>query len=118
MARIIISLLFFFSTTALGQTKGALETPKQDSSISGKYMFSGWVCDAEIVEIVIDGGSGKRAAYGTDRGDTVNQCGDRDNGFGLLFNFGSLTNGLHEAVAFADGQEIGRSTFYLSLIHI
>ena len=84
MARIIISLLFFFSTTALGQTKGSLENPAQDSYMSGIYLFSGWACDAELIEIVIDGGSGLKAAYGTGRGDTESVCGDSDNGFGLL----------------------------------
>ena len=51
MARIIISLLFFFSTTALGQNKGNLENPAQDSYMSGIYLFSGWACDAELIEI-------------------------------------------------------------------
>ena len=111
MARIIISLLFFFSTTALGQTKGNLENPAQDSYMSGIYLFSGWACDAELIEIVIDGGSGLKAAYGTSRGDTQSVCGDSDNGFGLLWNFENLEPGTHEAVAFADGVEIGRTEF-------
>jgi hypothetical protein len=111
MARIIISLLFFFSTTALGQTKGNLENPAQGSYMSGIYLFSGWACDAELIEIVIDGGSGLKAAYGTGRGDTESVCGDSDNGFGLLWNFENLEPGTHEAVAFADGVEIGRTEF-------
>ena len=111
MARIIISLLFFFSTTALGQTKGNLENPAQDSYMSGVYLFSGWACNAELIEIVVDGGSGVKAAYGTSRGDTESVCGDSDNGFGLLWSFELLEPGTHEAVAFADGVEIGRTEF-------
>jgi len=111
MARIIISLLFLASTAALGQTKGNLENPAQDSYMSGIYLFSGWACDAELIEIVIDGGSGLKAAYGTSRGDTLSVCGDSDNGFGLLWNFENLEPGSHEAVAFADGVEIGRTEF-------
>ena len=111
MARIIISLFFFFSTTALGQTKGNLENPARDSYMSGIYLFSGWACDAELIEIVVDGGSGVKAAYGTSRGDTESVCGDTDNGFGLLWNFELFEPGTHEAVAFADGVEIGRKTF-------
>ncbi len=117
MARIIISLFFFFSTTALGQTKGNLENPAQDSYMSGIYMFSGWACDAELIEIVVDGGSGVKAAYGTSRGDTESVCGDSDNGFGLLWNFELYEPGTHEAVAFADGVEIGRKTFTTTRIN-
>ena len=101
------------SVNAFGQTKGALENPSNESYTSGIYMFSGWACDAELIEIVIDGGSGLKAAYGTARGDTKGICGDSDNGFGLLYNMANLGTGEHTAVAFADGLEIGRSTFYV-----
>lgn len=109
--RLITTLLLLISVNAFAQTEGALENPSQGSSTSGIYMFSGWACDAELIEIVIDGGSGLKAAYGTSRGDTVGICGDSDNGFGLLFNMANLGTGEHTAVAFADGLEIGRSTF-------
>ena len=109
--RLITTLLLLISVNASGQTEGALENPSQGSYTSGIYMFSGWACDAELIEIVINGGSGQKAAYGTDRGDTVGICGDSDNGFGLLYNMSNLGTGEHTAVAFADGLEIGRSTF-------
>lgn len=109
--RLIATLLLLISINSFAQTKGALENPSQGSSTSGIYMFSGWACDAELIEIVVNGGSGLKAAYGTSRGDTVGICGDSDNGFGLLFNMANLGTGEHTAVAFADGLEIGRSTF-------
>lgn len=109
--RLITTLLLLISVNAFAQTKGALENPSQGPYTSGIYMFSGWVCEAEEVEIVINGASGLKAAYGTSRGDTAGICGDSDNGFGLLFNMGNLGTGTHTAVAFADGQEFGRSTF-------
>ena len=109
--RLITILLLMISVSAFGQTKGALENPSQGSYTSGIYMFSGWACDAELIEIVINGGSGLKAAYGTARGDTRGICGDTDNGFGLLYNMSNLGTGEHTAVAFADGREIGRSTF-------
>ncbi|MDG2273973.1 MAG: hypothetical protein P8L39_16880 [Halioglobus sp.] len=107
----IVATLLFISISAFGQTKGALENPSQGSYTSGIYMFSGWACEAELIEIVVDGGSGQRAAYGTDRGDTVSICGDSDNGFGLLYNISNVGTGEHTAVAFPYGLEIGRSTF-------
>jgi hypothetical protein len=109
--RLITILLLLLSINTFAQTQGALENPSQGSTTSGIYMFSGWACDAELVEIVINGGSGIKAAYGTSRGDTQSICGDSDNGFGLLFNMANLGTGEHTAVAFADGLEIGRSTF-------
>ncbi len=96
---------------AHAQPSGNLENPGSGSNVSGIFLFSGWVCDADKVEIVIDGGSGLEAAYGTDRADTLNVCGDRDNGFGLLVNLNLLETGKHEAVAYADGQEFGRAEF-------
>lgn len=111
MKLITSALLLILSANVFAATKGALENPSQGSYTSGIYMFSGWACDAELIEIVINGSSGLKAAYGTDRGDTVGICGDSDNGFGLLFNMANLGTGTHTAVAFADGLEIGRSTF-------
>ena len=111
--RLITILLLLISVNAFAQTKGALENPSEGSYTSGIYMFSGWACDAELIEIVINGGSGLKAAYGTSRGDTAGICGDSDNGFGLLFNMSNLGTGEHTAVAFADGLEIGRSTFFI-----
>ena len=111
MKLIITALLLLFTSNVFAATKGALENPSQGSYTSGIYMFSGWACEADLIEIVINGGSGLKAAYGTDRGDTQGICGDSDNGFGLLFNMSNLGTGEHTAVAFADGLEIGRSTF-------
>ena len=50
------------------------------------------------------------AAYGTERLDTREVCGDVDNGFGLLFNWNLLGDGEHAVVAFVDGEELGRAT--------
>ena len=49
------------------------------------------------------------AAYGTERLDTAEACGDTDNGFGLLFNWNRLGDGEHEVVAYVDDVELGRA---------
>ncbi len=72
-------------------------------------MFSGWACDAKLIEIVVNGGGGLKAAYGTDRGDTEATYSDRDNSFGGLFNMALLGSETHEAVAFVDSRQIGWS---------
>jgi hypothetical protein len=111
MKLITTALLLILSANVYAQTRGNLENPAQGSYTSGIYLFSGWACDAELIEIVIDGGSGVKASYGTARGDTESICGDSNNGFGLLWNMSLLGTGAHTAVAFADGLEIGRTTF-------
>ena len=88
---------------------GYLENPGAASFQSGIGVISGWVCDAEEVEITLNG-EPQEAAYGTDRLDTAGVCGDSDNGFGLLFNWNLLEDGEHEVVALVDGVELDRAT--------
>ncbi len=88
---------------------GYLENPGADSFQSGVGLLSGWVCDADMVEIELNG-MPQEAAYGTERLDTLRACGDTDNGFGLLFNWNLLSDGEHEVVALVDGVELGRAT--------
>ena len=89
--------------------QGYLENPGADSFQSGVGVLSGWVCEAEAVEIELNG-IPQEAAYGTERLDTLRACGDTDNGFGLLFNWNLLRDGEHEVVALVDGVELGRAT--------
>ena len=92
-----------------GDVVGYLENPGAASFQSGIGVISGWVCDAEEVEIVLNG-EPQEAAYGTARLDTEAMCGDSDNGFGLLFNWNLLGDGEHEVVALVDGVELDRAT--------
>ncbi len=87
---------------------GQLENPSVNSFQSGLGLVSGWVCEAEQVEVRLNGHT-ITAAYGTDRADTEAVCGDRDNGFGLLFNWNLLGDGEHEVEALADGAVFGRT---------
>ena len=91
-----------------GDVVGYLENPGAASFQSGIGVISGWTCDAEAVEIVLNGVL-QEAAYGTARLDTEAVCGDSDNGFGLLFNWNLLGDGEHEVVALVDGVELDRA---------
>ena len=91
-----------------GRPPRVLENPPPGSYQSGIGIISGWVCDAQRVELTFDGGSPQEAAYGTPRGDTRRTCGDTDNGFGLLYNWNLLGDGSHTVVAYADGVEFAR----------
>ncbi len=108
-----------------GGTSGApphiLENPQPGSFQSGVGVISGWVCDAEQIDIVFNPGTATeetwRAGYKTTREDTEYTqegevlCGDTDNGFGLLFNWNRLDDGVHTVSARADGVEFGSATF-------
>ncbi len=142
---------------------GALDMLGPETFQSGIGFISGWVCEAEQVELEFDGGStfefpfgdllascstssmhcsgpstffappfdssgedGEdyppfpfrppfafvlEAPYGTDREDTLEACGDQDNGFGIVFNWNRLGDGKHTVRALADGVEFGSATF-------
>ena len=89
--------------------RGALENPGQHSFQSGVGVLSGWVCEADTVEVAVADLPVQVAGYGTQRVDTRGVCGDTDNGFGLLFNWNLLGDGEHEVVAWVDGVELGRA---------
>ena len=96
---------------------GYLENPGPGSFQSGLGVLSGWVCDAEAVEIELNGVL-QEAAYGTERVDTEDICGDVDNGFGLLFNWNLLGEGEHEVVAYVDNEELGRATVRVTTLGV
>ena len=89
---------------------GYLENPGALSFQSGIGVLSGWVCEAEEVVIAIGTLAPQVAAYGTERLDTQDACGDTNNGFGLLFNWNLLGDGEHAVVAYVDEEELGRAT--------
>lgn len=99
-------------------TTGQLENPAAGSFQSGIGIVSGWVCDANAVQIRIDGGAPLAAAHGTARGDTQEICGDSDNGFALLFNWNLLDDGVHTIEARADGQVIGTASFTVTTLGV
>jgi GDSL-like lipase/acylhydrolase family protein len=110
------SLQNFVLKSATGSSGGnsgvaphILENPQPGSFQSGIGVISGWVCDAQRIDIEFDGVR-TQAAYGTARADTRAVCGDDNNGFGLLFNWNLLGDGVHTVKAFADNQEFANAT--------
>ncbi len=95
-------------TLVVNFTAGAVDMEEFHSGIG---LVTGWVCEAEQVELEFDGEIIVTAPYGTDREDTLDACGDRDNGFGLVFNWNRLSDGKHTVRALADGVEFGSATF-------
>ena len=95
---------------------GALENPRPGSFQSGIGMIRGWVCDAAVVALEIDGGPPIEAAVATERADTAATCGDTANGFGVVLNWNLLGDGAHTVVARADGVEFARATFTVTTL--
>ena len=79
-------------------------------------VISGWACNAQTIEISFNGGPPQEAAYGTSRGDTEGTCGDSDNGFGLLYNWNLLGDGVHTVSALADGVEFASVTVIVTTL--
>ena len=104
---------------ASGSGSGAhLESPQQDSFESGIGLIRGWACQANKVEIQIDGGARQQVAYGTTREDTAATCGDTDNGFGYTFNWNTLGSGGHNLRAFADDVEFANVNFTVTTLGV
>ena len=108
IAVVVFILSAFSASPVLGQA--TLENPAPNSFQSGISVISGWACNAERIEIAFNDGPPQEAAYGTSRGDTQATCGDTDNGFGLLFNWNLLGDGIHTVQALADGVEFASLT--------
>ena len=99
-----------------------LENPRAGSVQSGIGVISGWVCEAEQIEIEFAHGTSGAvwlwtAGYPTSRGDTRAVCEDEgDNGFSLLFNWNLLGAGRHTVRALADGAEFARHTVTVATV--
>ena len=96
--------------------QATLENPAPESFQSGIGVISGWACEAQRIEIAFNDGPPQEAAYGTSRGDTQGTCGDTDNGFGLLFNWNLLGDGIHTVQALADGVEFASLTVIVTTL--
>ena len=108
------------SVTRQGSTRDPnwafLENPRPGSYQSGISVLSGWVCEAEEVILEIDGIHRLVAAYGTERTDTEEQCGDTDNGFGLLWNWNLFGPGPHTVRLLVDGEEWATAAFTITTL--
>ena len=88
-------------TLTVHYTPAFFENPAPASPQSGVSVLSGWVCEADTVEIALTPARGTPVtllpATGTARADTAGVCGaaTTDTGFGLLFNWNLLGDGAH-----------------------
>lgn len=96
---------------AAAQTTGFQEAPRQGEQVSGIGLIRGWVCQADTVTFSIDGNPPTAMLYGASRGDTRQVCGDSDNGYAYLINWGLLPQGPHRLVVMVDGEQLAAVDF-------
>ena len=106
----ILAGMFLFGATQVWAA-ATLENPVPGAVKSGVGLISGWVCDAAVLEVSLDGGPRQFVPYGSERTDTAGVCGDTDNGFGLLINYNELGDGPHTATLYADGMVVTLVSF-------
>ena len=102
-----LTILSLWSPASLAASVIRLENPQPGSFQSGIGVISGWVCEADRVEIRFFNDqnteiSSWMANYGTSRDDTLEACGDTNNGFSLLFNWNLLNPGVYTVAALTD----------------
>jgi hypothetical protein len=95
-------------------TGAYLENPQPGDTVSGINLISGWACNANQINVQIDSTPTQLVGYGTQRTDTTSVCGDDNNGFGLLVNWGNYGNGSHTIVVSKDSVEFDRRTFFVT----
>jgi hypothetical protein len=93
------------------RTDAKLENPSPGTFQSGIGPIRGWVCNANRVEIELDGRVTVPAVYGQPRSDTQEACGDTNNGFSLQVNWNEVGDGAHTIRVLADGVEVASATF-------
>ena len=110
---IVVFILACVGVMAAAPSRAALlENPGEGRLYSGIGVISGWKCDAEgDLTVRFNGGEPIPLAYRNERRDTQVVCGDTNNGFVAIMNWGLLGDGEHVAAAYDNGVEFSRSTF-------
>ena len=106
-----------FGSSALAQPAAVLESPAPNAFLrSGIGLIRGWACNANRVQVSIDEGPLLATAHGTDRPDTAEVCGRANTGFGLIYNWNRVGDGVHNLRAFADGVEFANVDFVVNTL--
>lgn len=96
--------ILFIAAPLWAQT-ATLENPQPGATVSGITAITGWKCTAGEIKVSFDGGPQYIVGYGTIREDTLPACGDTNNGFSFLWNWGRLSDGSHTVQLFDNGVE-------------
>ncbi len=96
-----------------------LENPGDGQVYSGIGVISGWKCDADgPLTVRFNGGRLIPLVYGSERTDTRSVCGDTDNGFIALWNWGHLRAGTQMARVYDNGVMFAETTFEVGTLGV
>jgi hypothetical protein len=99
--------LEFAVLTQTQAKKGVIEIPAEDSVQSGIGLISGWSCVADSVEVSIDGRPRIRVPSESPRADVEPVCSHSNAGFGLLWNYNTMSEGEHTIQLYVKTVPIG-----------
>ena len=112
--KVLFALASLVMFAAAASWAAVLESPANNSVLSGIGFVSGWKCDAGHITVTIDEGSHRAVAMRQERRDprTAGQCaGTTHHGFLMWINWALLGDGEHVVAAYDDGVAFARSTF-------
>ena len=110
----LIGLAGLVMFAAAASWAAVLESPANDSVVSGIGLISGWKCSAGDITVTIDEGKHLAVAMSQEWNDlrTTGECrGTIYHGFIMGINWAELGDGEHVVVAYDDGVAFARSTF-------
>ena len=96
-----------------------LENPGDSQIYSGIGAISGWKCEADgPLTIRFNDGRSIPLVYGSERTDTRPVCGDANNGFVAIWNWGNLGDGIHTARVYDNGVAFAETTFQVGTLGV
>ena len=96
-----------------------LENPGDKQVYSGIGVISGWKCEADgPLTVRFNDGRSIPLVYGSERQDTRSVCGDTNNGFVAIWNWGNLGEGIHTARVYDNGVAFAETTFQVGTMGV
>ena len=96
-----------------------LENPGDGQLYSGIGVISGWKCEADgPLTVRFNDGRSIPLVYGSERTDTRSVCGDANNGFVAIWNWGNLGDGIHTARVYDNGVAFAETTFQVGTLGV
>ena len=96
-----------------------LENPGDKQVYSGIGAISGWKCEADgLLTVRFNDGRSIPLVYGSERQDTRSVCGDANNGFVAIWNWGKLGEGIHTARVYDNGVAFAETTFQVGTMGV
>ena len=96
-----------------------LENPGDGQLYSGIGVISGWKCEADgPLTVRFNDSRSIPLVYGSERTDTRSVCGNANNGFVAIWNWGNLGDGVHTARVYDNGVAFAETTFQVGTLGV